>query len=279
MYPPQGQISTMAEHQAVARRFAELLEHLDLSRAEFVAAVDEAVSERSLYSILNGHRRPSRSLAVLIERTWGFRADYLLNGQGPAWAVADENGQPQLPSDDEAAILAMLAGSPELARTLRRDLDDSVLWTGLWERTTRMLEGIGREADSGPLSPADRTRIAFNECMSVTDAFGELANARYQRRTLHLVASFVARALEDLSADFDAGMESATLNGLLAEAESVRERLAEKEQAIRALLSERADAPSPLENLNGLGPEAVAGKLLANRIDETLVQYRLKASG
>ena len=95
----------MSKHQAVARRFAELLEHLEMDRAQFVAALDDAVSERSLYSILNGHRRPSRSLAVLIERSWGFRAEYLLHGQGPTWAVAAETGSTRTPSDDEIAVL------------------------------------------------------------------------------------------------------------------------------------------------------------------------------
>lgn len=266
----------MAEHQAVARRFSELLESLDLTRAQFVAAVDDAVSERSLYSILNGHRRPSRSLAVLIERTWGFRADYLLSGEGPAWAVAEGNGDGQAPSDDESAILAMLAGSPELARTLRRDLDDSVLWTGLWQRTTRMLEGIREGAGSHTLSAADRTRIAFDECMAVADAFGELAAARYQRRTLHLVASFLVRALEDLRRHPDAALEGEVLKKLLAEAELVRERLAVKERAIRDRLAEREDAPSPLEALDELAPVEVPGRLLSQRIGETLDRYRVQ---
>ncbi|TNF80485.1 MAG: hypothetical protein EP301_13240 [Gammaproteobacteria bacterium] len=261
----------MAEHQAVARRFAELLDSLEMSRAEFVAAVDGAVSERSLYSILNGHRRPSRSLAVLIERIWGFRADYLLGGQGPAWAMIEGSGSAQPPSEDEAAILTMLAGSPELARTLRRDLDDSVLWTGLWERTTRMLEGIREEAASGLLSPADRTRIAFDECMAVADAFGDLAAARYQRRTLHLIASFVVRALEDLRTD--PATESETLKGLLAEAESVRERLAEKERAIRGRLAARVESPSPLDELAEVAPDSIPARLLSQRIGETLDRY------
>jgi hypothetical protein len=263
----------MAEHQAVARRFAELLENLDMTRAEFVAAVDGAVSERSLYSILNGHRRPSRSLAVLIERTWGFRADYLLQGQGPVWVGIEESAS-QPPSADEAAILRLLVGSPELARTLRRDLDDSVLWTGLWERTTRMLQGIRGQAGTEALSAADRTRIAFDECMVVADAFGELAAARYQRRTLHLVASFVARALEDLRQSPDAEQQGETLLRLLAEAETVRERLAVKEQAIRDRLLARQAAPSPLDELAGLAPEAISDRLLARRIGETLERYR-----
>lgn len=267
----------MAEHQAVARRFSELLESLDMDRAQFVAAVDEAVSERSLYSILNGHRRPSRSLAVLIERTWGFRANYLLNGQRPIWVVIDEGGDAQAPSEDERAILAMLAGAPELARTLRRDLDDSVLWTDLWQRTNRMLEGIRNGAENAGLSATDRTRIAFDECMSVADAFAELASARYQRRTLHLVASFVIRALEDLPAD--PGPELETLQSLRVEAESVRERTAGKEQALRSLLTERVTAPSPLEALDGLTPAAISGALLSNRISETLERYRLRAGG
>ena len=269
----------MPKHQAVARRFAELLEHLEMDRAEFVAAVDEAVTERSLYSILNGHRRPSRSLAVLIERTWGFRADYLLHGANPAWIAADERRTGRTRSDDEVAIREMLAGAPELARTLRRDLDDSVLWTDLWQRTNRMLEGIrATAAGSPPLSPADRTRIAFDECISVADAFAELASARYQRRTLHLVASFVARALADLPAD-DPHHQAEGLNVLRLEAEATRERLAVKEQTIRAMLSKRVDAPSPLDTLQALPSDAVAGKLLELRISEALQSYRASADG
>ena len=268
----------MSKHQAVARRFAELLEHLEMDRAQFVAALDDAVSERSLYSILNGHRRPSRSLAVLIERSWGFRADYLLHGRGSAWAVAASEGATRTPSDDEIAVLDMLAGAPELARTLRRDLDDSVLWTNLWQRTNRMLEGVRAVVEDSPLSPTDRTRIAFNECMAVADAFAELAGTRYQRRTLHLVVSFIARALEDLP-DEDPYLQADTLRQLRAEAESVRENLAEREQAIRARLTDRVDAPSPLSALDELAPGAVAGELLVARISETLAGYRFGSGG
>lgn len=269
----------MAEHQAVARRFAELLESLEMTRAQFVAAVDDAVSERSLYSILNGHRRPSRSLAVLIERTWGFRADYLLNGESPVWASTAEGERTQPASEDETAILAVLAGAPELARTLRRDLADSALWTDLWQRTTRMLAAIGDTAESSALNPADRARVAFDECMSVADAFAELATTRYQRRTLHLIASFVLRTLEDLPAESAVAEEFATLKQLLSEAEAVRERLSEKERLIRAQLVARVDQPSPLEALDELVPGAVAGRLLAGRIAETLTRYRLAALG
>jgi hypothetical protein len=269
----------VAVHQAVARRFAELLENLQMDRAQFVAAVDGAVSERSLYSILNGHRRPSRSLAVLIERTWGFRADYLLSGTAPVWIAVDEGAGARSPSEDEAAILAMLAGSPELARTLRRDLDDSVLWTELWQRTNRMLVGISDEPGGAGLSPADRTRIAFDECMSVADAFAELASARYQRRTLHLVASFIAHALEAPQTEASLGPEPETLKELLSEAEAIRERLAGKEQTIRTMLSERVSAPSPLAALHELSAEAAAGKLLSNRIGETILRYRFGAGG
>lgn len=269
----------MSKHQAVARRFAELLEHLEMDRSQFVAAVDEAVSERSLYSILNGHRRPSRSLAVLIERIWGFRAGYLLHGQSPAWTAADDSSANRSASDDEVAIHEMLAGAPELARTLRRDLDDSALWTDLWQRTNRMLEGIRVTAgDASPLGPAERTRIAFDECMLVADSFSELASARYQRRTLHLVASFVSRALEELSAD-DPHLEKEILKGLRQEAEAIRERLAVRERALRAALIERADAPSPLAALQALPPGAVAGKLLESRISGVLERYSFGADG
>ena len=58
----------MSKHQAVARRFAELLEHLEMNRAQFVAALDDAVSERSLYSILNGLVNTVHFLAKLSEQ-------------------------------------------------------------------------------------------------------------------------------------------------------------------------------------------------------------------
>jgi hypothetical protein len=264
----------MAEHVAVARRFAELLDSLDLSRSGFVAAVDEAVSERTLYSILNGNRRPSRSLAVLIERTWGFRADYLLHGEEPVWLRAGTEA-PDTLSADEAAVLAMMSESPELARTLRRDLDDSALWTALWERTTRMLQGLVDDSDSSSLNPAARARIAFSECLSVADAFGELNATRYQRRLLHLVVSFIDRALQSLLDDPESGLDADVFRALLAEAETAREQLGIREGSIRTLLTERVQAASPIDEYAGLPPAMAAGRELSTRISEALIRHRL----
>src|SRR5262249_26771208 len=70
----------------VAVRFRYFLEQASLTREEFVAATDGAITARSLYAVLSGARRPSRALAVLIERTWGFRADFLLHGTGEMWS-------------------------------------------------------------------------------------------------------------------------------------------------------------------------------------------------
>ena len=202
-------MAAMAEHTAVARRFAELLGNLELDRAQFVAAVDGAVSERSLYSILNGHRRPSRSLAVLIERTWGFRADYLLSGEGPAWAASA--GASERPSADLEAVQAVAGRSPEHARTLRRDLDDAVLWTELWQRTSRMLERLESNATPPPL---ERARLAFNECLEVADRYGELAGLKYRRRVLHLVRAFMSRTLDSVEALESGGFDAVSFAGL-----------------------------------------------------------------
>lgn len=262
----------MAEHTAVARRFAELLESLDLDRHGFVQAVDGAVTERSLYSILNGHRRPSRSLAVLIERTWGYRADYLLRGEDPAWRKADRSADTAFTAD-EAAILSALSGSPDIARTLRRDLDDSVLWTELWQRTGRMLQQL-EQSDSAMLQPADRARVAFSECMAVADAFGELNTARYQRRLLHLVVSFISQVLDRMLAEQLDGVEGETFRSLLAEAEAAREILGKEEGAIRVALQAKVREPSPLSDLEGETPRTVAGRLLSNRIAEVLHRRR-----
>ncbi len=228
----------MPAHTAVARRFAYLLDTLELTRAEFAAALDHAVSEHSLYSILNGHRRPSRSLAVLIERTWGYRAEYLLDGTGPMWA-----GHPARraapPADDAIArVLEVMSRSPEHARAVLRDLDDTALWTELWQRTTRMLEGLAENRDE-PSDAVPPARLAFAECMEVADLYGELARLKYHRRIAHLIASFVRHLREHES-------DPQRHAPLLELATGREQALHGAETTLRAQLAERAAAPHPL---------------------------------
>src|SRR5688572_12402740 len=72
---PQGLLVSAVRDEGTAERFRYFLHTRGLSREAFVAGVDGAVAEKTLYALLDGSRRPSRALAVLIERTWGFRAD------------------------------------------------------------------------------------------------------------------------------------------------------------------------------------------------------------
>lgn len=274
----------MARHDDVARRFAHLLDALQLDRAGFVRALDDAVSERSLYSLLNGHRRPSRSLAVLIERTWGYRADYLLRGTGEMWTEAPGSargagGEAPL-SDDQAAVLRVMSRSPDHARTLKRDLDDAVLWTELWQRTNRMLEEMAagaertrRDAADGPFAGAafaDVARVTFGECLDVADAYGQLAAIKYRRRIVHLVTSFITRVADSQAPTLDSDM----LEDLLRRAEGVERDLRASEDSQRQELVERAAMPSPLLELQSeKSPETIAGRLLAGAIARVLTGH------
>ncbi len=260
-----GPAIVMAEHGAVARRFAEFLTRIELDRQQFVDAVDGAVSIRSLYSILNGHRRPSRSLAVLIEHLWGFRADYLLSGDGPAWRSAGKS--PVAGNADREAVQAVAARSPEHARTLRRDLGDAVLWTDLWQRTNRMLERLDTPSEAPAL---ERARQAFNECVDVADRYGELAACKYRRRVLHLVTAFMSRTLDSMARDRTGDLELARFQGLLAQVQAEEGRLKGEERALRSALEDRAVAPDPLLELDDVPADAMAARLLEARVGEVL---------
>ncbi|MEM8767680.1 MAG: hypothetical protein AAGE43_09575 [Pseudomonadota bacterium] len=255
----------MAEHGAVARRFAELLSGIELDRQQFVTAVDGAVSARSLYSILNGHRRPSRSLAVLIEHLWGFRAAYLLEGEGPAWRPAART--PAAASADLEAVQAVAAQSPEHARTLRRDLDDAVLWTDLWQRTNRMLERLDDASEAPAL---ERARQAFNECLDVADRYGELAACKYRRRVLHLVTAFMSRTLDSMAAGPAAENPAARFQALLTDVKAEESRLKLEEGTLRSALEDRARAPDPLLELDQVPADLIAARLLEARVGEVL---------
>jgi hypothetical protein len=119
-------MSSRHPHLDVADRFRTLLEGTGLTREGFVAALDGAVSARSLYAVLCGARRPSRSLALLIERTWGFRASYLLDGESPAWTRAESIGPGVVAvelSQAESAVIKFMRTSVENSRTLLAELD------------------------------------------------------------------------------------------------------------------------------------------------------------
>jgi len=238
----------VSSHPDVAERFRYLLESLGLDRAGFVAAVDGAVSEQTLYSLLNGHRRPSKALAVLVERTWGFRADYLLHGEGPTWLPARVRGGEAQHTPDELAVLDVLSRSPQLARTLRRDLDDAVLWSDLWERTQSVLDELAAlSKENPPGNFGELAREAFTESIWLSDRFEELMTRKLRRRGVHLVSAFLAHCEVCLGPD-----ASNLLPETLHSASAKREKqLSASEKALRARLRAFVTEPSPLKSLAG----------------------------
>ncbi|MCP5178945.1 MAG: hypothetical protein H6993_18500 [Pseudomonadales bacterium] len=218
----------MSTHNDVADRFRYFLESTGLDRDAFVAAVDGAISATSLYSVLNGHRRPSRALAVLIEHQWGFRANYLLAGQAPVWRAARGRLTPDRLSADEQAVLEVMSRSADIARAVRRDLDDTVLWADLWQRTQTLLASI----DS-----ADVAHRVFDDCVQTSRQFQALLDCKGRRRFTHLVVSFIAHC------------RRLGVAGNLEDAQAItREaRWQEEEQALRSALHARLGTPAPAD--------------------------------
>lgn len=186
-----------APHAAVATRFRHFLEACALDRSQFVAGVDGAIDARTLYPILNGTRRPSRALAVLIERTWGFRADYLLDGIEPAWGTppAVDAVEPAGPvTDFEGELLAFVRRSLDNVHSMRLDLERGLQWERLFARTERLLETLDATAgDDG--SHAAAIGMVFDDCLRAAAVFERFTIAIQRRRALQLTLAYFDRHL------------------------------------------------------------------------------------
>ncbi|MCB1682975.1 MAG: hypothetical protein R3E82_20345 [Pseudomonadales bacterium] len=240
----------IARTALVAERFRFFLDSVGLDREGFAEAVDGAVSARSLYSILNGTRRPSRALAVLIERQWGFRADYLLEGKGGMWgeqpAVRSTRGTRL--TEEETEVIAFMRRSVDNARALARNLEDAELWSALWQRTSAMLDELAEavESDSYPTL----ARAVFEDCIETSREYRRLGELTYERRLHHLITVFLDRFLREVPLARLKPAErrdlEAVLTPLLLERRNVEEQQAGIEAELRRQLAERARSPSVL---------------------------------
>lgn len=189
---PEEQAGATAPHAAVADRFRHFLEACALDRERFVAGVDDAIEARTLYPILNGTRRPSRALAVLIERTWGFRADYLLDGIEPAWGGPLGAGAagpgPEL-TDFERDLLAFVRRSLDNVHSMRLDLERGLQWERLFERTARLLEALDTTRGND-LPHAAAIGMVFDDCLRAAAAFERFTVAIQRRRALQLTLAY-----------------------------------------------------------------------------------------
>jgi hypothetical protein len=145
-----------------------------------------------VYPILNGTRQPSRALAVLIERTWGFRADYLLDGVEPAWGghpAPGIAGPGADLTDFERELLAFVRRSLDNVHSMRLDLERGLQWERLFERTARLLEML--DTTRGNDHPhAAAIGMVFDDCLRAAAAFERFTVAIQRRRALQLTLAY-----------------------------------------------------------------------------------------
>ncbi len=194
-----------APHAEVAGRFRYFLDATGLDRERFVEAVDGAIGARSLYSILSGARKPSGALAVLIEKLWGFRAEFLLDGKGEMWSEplarvepGPAGGVAATPlSGPEREVLAFMRRSVGNARMLARDLEAAQLWERLWERLQVFmsdLEEVARSEDPRErLTYPAAAQFVYEECRAVARYYRQWLELRYQHRVDHHTEQFFER--------------------------------------------------------------------------------------
>lgn len=234
----QDEAHAAAPHGAVANRFQHFLEACALDRAQFVAGVDGAIEARTLYPILSGTRRPSRALAVLIERTWGFRADYLLDGIEPAWCGppgAGDAGPADALTDFERELLAFVRRSLDNVHSMRLDLERGLQWERLFGRTERLLETLeATEVDDQPRAAA--IAMVFDDCLRAAAAFERFTVAIQRRRALQLTLAYFDRHLAGGARGRGAG----------------RRRSAARRRARAALAASEAEVSSCREHLEAI---------------------------
>jgi hypothetical protein len=193
-------------HRDVADRLRTLLDSVGLSRGEFVEAVGGAIGARSLYSVLNGTRRPSRALAVLIERTWGFRSEYLLTGRGEAWTEPQAIGPGVVAlelSAVENAVIKFMRTSVENARTMKSALEQAQAWSRLFGRSLALI----RELDVLGNSDSDQDRriypllvkIVYEDCRFMAGQYEQLITLCHRRRVHKLSDDFLGHFVGDVA--------------------------------------------------------------------------------
>ena len=258
-------------HSDVAERFQRFLKEVDLDREGFAAAVDGAISPHSLFSVLNGHRRPSRALAVLVERSWGFRADFLLDGKGEMWtqpAYGSSLIGGAVLSPLEAAVVGFMRDSVDNARAMDEQLEIAATWSNLTSRLHRLADELvacGEGGSDGDLCAYPLVAsLLFEAVRRAADEHRQLTSLLQQLRVEKLLDPIVDRCLREIPASFP----DAATHEPLAEALAA---LARRRSQLRAGLEEAAaEARKHLREADE--PGEVAG--LARERAEQLRQRR-----
>ncbi|MDJ0835693.1 MAG: hypothetical protein QNK37_04200 [Acidobacteriota bacterium] len=265
--------------ETTADRFRYFMEARGLDNKSFLAAVDGAVAPSTLFSILNGSRKPGKTLAVLIEKVWGFRAAYLLSSEGEMWTGSKRRKAPDL-TEEEARVIAFMRSSIANARELESTMEKRELWSALYARTQRVLavlEERARDRDAEDYEAYPRLCLmAFEESQRIAWEFGRYSRLFHQRKVHKLVTAFIERYLHELPLRTGAPSEE-VIAGALAESLLNRRRkeLALVEQSIanqRKTLENMCRLSLPHERLRGEGTNAARLRDLA-RSAEFLGQH------
>lgn len=264
-------------HRDVADRLRFFLNSVGLSPEQFVSAIDGAIARRSLYSVLSGARRPSRALAVLIERTWGLRAEYLLAGRGEPWTPAQSLGPGMVAlelSEDEASVISFMRRSAENARTLVAELEQARAWSRLFASSLELVREL--DACGASESPEDRriypflVKIVYQHCRFMADQYEQLVTLMHRRRVSKLSDGYLQRFLDELPREALPREEQEALRGALT---PVFERRRRKLQALEQSI---ARVHATIDNLCSLGSFAERARM---HYRQPRIQHRMEALG
>lgn len=178
------------KHSDTAERLHFFLAQQKLSRERFLQEIQNAITRSSLLSLLNGHRRPARTFALLLEWKWGFRADYLLHGKGEPWKSASSGKTGLSPLEQD--VVTFMRESPQQAQEMQAALDKALLWKALFDKTERVLARLATVATHDVRYSAIAT-LTLEECWRLAALhryYGDLLQAR---RVLKLTSRFLRR--------------------------------------------------------------------------------------
>lgn len=194
--------SAALKDQGTAERFRFFLSTIKLERDEFLAQIDHAITKSSLLSILNGHRRPSRALAVLIQRIWGFRADFLLTGEGGMWQQHESLDSDIGLSSEEKDIISFMRSSVANAEEIRSVKRKSEIWTQLFARTQVVLDQlealVGSKHDGLRNAYPVMVALALEDALDAAGHFGQYTEHFHEKRVQLLVERFIDRFAVEL---------------------------------------------------------------------------------
>ncbi len=253
----------MPPHEDVAQRFRQFLDAVGLSRTEFAKAVDGAIEARSLFSVLNGHRRPSRALAVLIERSWGFRAEFLLEGQGEAWTKpayeAPSIGGAAL-APGEAAVVDFMRTSADNARAMELQLEQAwAWWRGVQQlgRSTAPLEACETDASEADLQRYPLLlRLVVEQLRLLSERQEEVLRLQHRDRASQMLEDLLLRFGREIPSGLLNDAERARLEAVI---EPTLSRVREQRAGLLESLDRTRTSLAALHEMGDLQERVAAG--------------------